>query len=91
MNKSGFIFSQTTPNLSCKWQNIYCCSYKSLWYNDVFLFAFKQPLTVITQNNMTDINLLLNNFYTNFRFFIKWIQLLYNCPQNLAIVCFHKT
>ena len=65
--------------------------YKSLWYNYVVLFVFKQPLIVITQSNTTDIHLYLITFIQTFVFLIKWIQLLYNCPRNLAIACFHKT
>ena len=42
--------------------------YKSLWYNYVVLFASKQPLIVITQNNMTDIHLYLITFIQTFVF-----------------------
>ena len=42
--------------------------YKSLWDNYVVLFAFKQPLIVITQNNMTDIHLYVITFVQTFGF-----------------------
>ena len=45
---------------------------------------------VFTQNNTTDLHLYLITFIQTF-VFLRWIQLLYNCTQNLAIACFHKT